>query len=386
MPKLIEQHDHHSMTDDSSNCPYWDVPETSLWRRAVSEVALSDVHPFTHSTPFIAPETRVASAGSCFAQHISRHLRLWDHNYVVAEQGPAWLSDESKAKLSYGTFSARYGNIYTARQLLQLVQRAFDEHAPQLEAWQLRHGRFADPFRPRIEPDGFVSVNECNRDQKKHLSAVRNLFETLDVLVFTLGLTEGWRDRRTGMMLPVCPGCGAGGKFNDEEHEFVNFTVDDVTDDLAQLVSRVKQINPDAQIILTVSPVPLAATFEDRHVLPASVYSKSVLRVAAEAAVYKHDNVHYFASYEMVTALQDPDAFHADGRQVNEPTVKRVMAAFAQQFCKDPAALKTKRSYENDTSSTRQSSNGTPPPADAEDVLCDEDALVDALIRHQETS
>jgi len=81
---------------------------------------------------------------------------------VVSEPGPSWLSPATRASLGYGTFSARYGNIYTARQLLQLVERAYGRFTPDEPVWRRDDGGYGDPFRPRVEPEGFASVAECS--------------------------------------------------------------------------------------------------------------------------------------------------------------------------------------------------------------------------------
>ena len=363
---------------EQRNCPYWDVPETSLWKPSVADLAPDRVAPFVEPVPLISTTSRVASAGSCFAQHISRHLRQWGYNYFVTEAGPPWLSQANKARHAYGAYSARFGNIYTARQLRQLAERSFGRFAPDVPVWPLPSDRVADPFRPRIEPEGFVSTSECLRDRDLHLAGVREMFEHLDVLIFTLGLTEGWRHRATGAMLPVCPGCGAGGTFDAREHEFVNFTVAEVVEDLECTLDLLSSANPEAQVIFTVSPVPLVATFEDRHVLPATVYSKSVLRVAAEEVTRNHANVHYFASYEMVSALREPDTFQADGRQVNEHVVARVMRVFARQFCTD---VNIQVSDEAQAAPTSEPDHDVDADLVAQEVLCDEDVLIEALAR-----
>ena len=54
-------------------------------------------------------------------------------------------------------------------------------------------------------------------------------------------------------------------------------------------------------MILTVSPVPLVATAAGKHVLVATTYSKSVLRVACEEVCQKAADVMYFPSYEIIT-------------------------------------------------------------------------------------
>ena len=42
----------------------------------------------------------------------------------------AIVPPDLQAPHGYGIYSARFGNIYTARQLLQLIQRAYGEFVP----------------------------------------------------------------------------------------------------------------------------------------------------------------------------------------------------------------------------------------------------------------
>jgi hypothetical protein len=79
---------------------------------------------------------------------------------------------------------------------------------------------------------------------------------------------------------------------------------------------------------VTVSPVPLAATAEDRHVLVATNYSKAVLRVAADMLA-RLDGVAYFPSYEIIMSPSSRDAhFDDDLRSVREAGVEHVMRLF----------------------------------------------------------
>lgn len=100
---------------------------------------------------------------------------------------------------------------------------------------------------------------------------------------------------------------------------------------LELFLAELSVVNPKAKVILTVSPVPLIATFEPRHVLQSTVYSKSVLRVAAEEIVRNHSNVEYFASYEIVTATGDSRAYFSDDlRTVTDEAVRHVIECFLQ--------------------------------------------------------
>jgi hypothetical protein len=165
-------------------------------------------------------------------------------------------------------------------------------------------------------------------DRAQHLARVRQAFETLDVMIFTLGLTELWLSRADGAAFPLCPGV-AGGTFDPDRHIFRNLRTGDVRDQIGQFVLRLRTVNPAARVILTVSPVPLVATASGHHVLAATTYSKSVLRAAAQEAAEDMDGVWYFPSYEIVTGPQARGRFFAeDLREVTEEGVARVMDIF----------------------------------------------------------
>jgi len=312
-----------------SENPYKSLPDKAFWRRSVAAPPTPEVDPVGVFDLRIDRETKVATAGSCFAQHIARYLKNSGYHYYVAETGHPILPGSVRARNNYGLFSARYGNIYTARQLWQLFQRAYGEFTPAEHVWQQSDDVFVDPFRPTTQPGGYISAEEMDADRRQHLAAVRTMFETLDVFVFTLGLTECWRSREDGAVFPLCPGV-EGGSFDPEQYEFYNQTVEDVTGDLERFRNALARVNPKASIVLTVSPVPLVATAEPgAHVLSATTYSKSVLRVAAEAINRKFPNVHYFPSYEIITGAFNRGAYYApDLRDVVEEGVSHVMRLF----------------------------------------------------------
>lgn len=319
------------MTTNTHPHPYKAMPDKAFWRRVVATPSPENVDPVGIFDLRILPETKVATAGSCFAQHIARHLRSSGFHYYIAEEGHPILPPEIRDAHHYGLFSARYGNIYTARQLSQLFRRAYGEFSPQEEAWIEADGSVLDPFRPTVQPRGFVSEVEMLADRAQHLSAVRRMFETLDVFVFTLGLTECWMSRVDGAVFPLCPGV-EGGQFDPDKYVFHNQDASEVVADMEYFVEGLKRINERAQIILTVSPVPLMATAEaSANVLSATTYSKSVLRVAAELLRRQHSHVHYFPSYEIVTGSFSRGRYFAkDLRNVTEEGVSHVMRLFLE--------------------------------------------------------
>jgi hypothetical protein len=315
------------------NHPYKNLPDYCFWNRALVNKNKEDVDPVVvDNIILINNTTKVATAGSCFAQHISRYLQNIGFNYYITEKMHPIIPIEISHLYNYGTYSARYGNIYTVRQLLQLYDSAFNSFRPNETYWKKSDTSYIDPFRPDIQPNGFSSINELVNNRVIHLSNVRKMFENLDVFVFTLGLTECWVSKTDGAVFPICPGVIAG-HFTNDKYEFKNFNVKEIVDDLNIFMRNLKSINANSKVILTVSPVPLIATASNSHVLTATTYSKSVLRVAAEEISRTFENVDYFPSYEIITGNYAKGTYYdSDLRSITSQGVDHVMNVFLKHY------------------------------------------------------
>jgi len=314
--------------------PYRDLPARQFWSRSIAGVPPFAVDPVSEPPFRLSKSERIATSGSCFAQHIARELLNSGFNYFVTEPGPESMSVAERKARNYGLFSARYGNVYTVRQLLQLFDRAMGTRSFELEPWK-RGDRWVDPFRPIAEPDGFETAESLAADTEEHLAAVRRMFLELDVFVFTLGLTEAWIERASGAVLPQAPGV-SGGSWDPSRYEFKNFRIGEVIADLEKFIVKLRAVNPKSRLIFTVSPVPLAATYENRHVLVSTVYSKSVLRTAAAEAEASHSGVMYFPSYELITLpVLGRNYYDSDLRSVTDVGVKHVMRTFFKHMTED---------------------------------------------------
>lgn len=344
--------------------PYSKLSEKHFWNKSVANIEPHRLDPVSSPRFNISANTKIATAGSCFAQHISRFLAETGCNYLVCEDGDG-LSGDERQRQNYGTFSARYGNIYTVAQLDQLYDASFGWRAPLDKAWERNDGRFVDPVRQQAVPDGFASIGELTEDRERHLAAVRQMFQEADVFIFTMGLTEAWRSRRDRTVYSAAPAVVAG-IYDPELHEFVNFTVSEVYSHLRNFLVKLRAMNPSIHVLLTVSPVPLKATYECRPVISSNCYSKSVLRIAAQMAIDEFEWVDYFPSYEIISGVQSGATyFEDDMRTVRRVGVAHAMRLFSRHYLSDFAKF-------------------VPPPVDLAGgefaVICDEEAL-DAVAR-----
>ncbi len=316
--------------------PYTGLPERQFWKHDPGISAPQDFDPVCNAPFTIAKTDKVVTAGSCFAQHLAKGLEEAGFDHFVTEPAHPMFSRPLAARFNYGAFSARYGNVYTVRQFLQLLHRAYGQFAPQAVFWPKdATGRVVDPFRPQIQPDGFASLDELLADRVQHFAAIRRAVEEADVLVFTLGLTEAWEDSRDGAIFPLAPGV-AGGVYEPDLVRFRNFDVFETQADLLAALTFLRARNPDLRLMLTVSPVPLNATFENRHVFVSTTYSKAVLRCAAEAASRELPLCAYFPSYEIITAPQIRGRYYGpDCREVLPVGVRHVMKTFFRHFTAD---------------------------------------------------
>jgi len=307
--------------------PYVDLPPSAFWRRAVSDVSPLEIADLYQPCFPITRQTVIATAGSCFAQHIGNRLKAAEFNFLDVEPPPPMLPEALWRDFSYGMYSGRYGNVYSIRQLLQMFQRAYGLFTPSETVWEIE-GRFYDPFRPTVEPGGFASAEEAGTMGGFHLSSLRRILKKAEVFVFTFGLTEGWIDAKDGAVYPTCPGTIIG-TFDSSRHRFHNFTFAEVMADAEAFIAFAREHNPDIKFLFTVSPVPLTATASGEHVLTASLYSKSVLRAVCGELYQKHDGVDYFPSYEMVASHPYRAMFfNPNLRSVSHRGVDHVMAAF----------------------------------------------------------
>jgi hypothetical protein len=305
--------------------PYSSLPNSAFWRTGAALADPLEIRGLWQPKADITKSTRIVTAGSCFAQHIGRAFRERGFAWLDAEAAPG-TADVQRA-FHYGTFSFRTGNIYTPQMLLQWVRWA-TATAPMPDLFWQQEGRFFDPFRPAVEPGGFASLHEARASRQATLNAIRTAIRRGQLFVFTLGLTECWRDAETGLEYAVCPGTIAG-RFDADRHRFHNMAYPEVMATLKKAITTIRRFNRDMRFLLTVSPVPLTATAGGQHVIMATTQSKSVLRAAAGEMTAQTDFVDYFPSYEIITSPVFGGRFYAPNRRSVEPAgVDHVMRCF----------------------------------------------------------
>jgi hypothetical protein len=273
----------------------------------------------------IEKHEKIATMGSCFAQHVSTLIQDLGLNYFVAD------SNLGSKQEGIGIFSARYGNVYTVRQAIQLLETLENDNISTFEIWK-KNQKFIDSFRPTAIPNGFSTISELQQDRQALRNAIAKVVSEMDVFVYTLGLTEGWMSQSTGQVYPLAPGVSAG-HYDSRLHASFNDDYNSLRSQMVQFFTLLRKRNSQCKVILTVSPVPLAATHSSMHVLSANQYSKSLLRVIAQEICAEFHDMYYFPSYEIIVGLSQPgNYFESNLREVSPRGVKHAMRIFSKHF------------------------------------------------------
>src|SRR5581483_1850990 len=157
--------------------------------------------------------------------------------------------------------------------------------------------------------------------------------ESAGAFVFTLGLAEVWTDDETGGVfwrgVPEHI-------FDEERHRFRLSSVEENERNVLETIRLVRTVNPDAPVILTLSPVPLEATFRSISCMTADSVSKSVLRVALDNVMQQGlPGVYYWPSFELVKwggPAFDWSVYQHDARHVHRYLVYCIVDAFVEAY------------------------------------------------------
>lgn len=158
-----------------------------------------------------------------------------------------------------------------------------------------------------------------------------------DLIVLTLGVAAAFFRRDTGeLAIPARGGVGLRGMM--KSCEFRTIPVSENVGNLLHIVDRIRSINRTAKIVMTVSPVPLTATFEYPSAVMADCVSKSTLRVAVDEIVRQTGNsIIYWPSFEIVRwfGAYYPGAYGAeDGTtiHVSEDLIDLIVGLFIERL------------------------------------------------------
>ncbi len=260
------------------------------------------LHGWLPDGPFINATTKVTAFGSCFAENISNHL------------GSIGF-DTSKQRAKDIYVSVMGEGMVNVHAIAQQFKWALDGWMPPSDLW---HGYNAEQY------DLSEEVRTVTRD----------VFLNTEVFILTFGLSEIWYDEMTGGVfwraVPLR-------YYDPTRHKFRVCSFGETKDNIGEIVKLIKKHVPHAKIIMTVSPIPLIATFRPVSCISANSASKAIIRAALDETMRELDedlrqDVFYFPAFEIINECF-PNRFLDDGRHLHPMIVPSVMRLFEATFC-----------------------------------------------------
>ena len=159
-----------------------------------------------------------------------------------------------------------------------------------------------------------------------------------DVFILTLGVAAAFFDRTTGAFVLPRPSA-LNSRALAEKYLFRMASVKENVDNVLYLIEFIRSIAPQIRIVVTVSPVPLMASFGYASAVQADCLSKCMMRLVAHEVVNGSgtSNILYWSSFEVFRwggsnssnyyAADDGAAWH-----VSEAKVAGTVRAFVDMF------------------------------------------------------
>lgn len=277
----------------------------------------------------VGREDEIFAIGSCFARGVEGALSR--RGVSVASLTSDFDDFPVRAR---GSRPMGFTNKYNPCSIANELAWAFESGGMPAEAIvQLDEQRWIDPHAtPIFEHTGREQTLARHRTLTELFQRARHC----RVITVTLGLIEAWYDHATGLYLNANPPSSpdAADRF---ELRVLGF---------GEVIAALERIHalldahclPGHQVVVTVSPVPLEATFTGQDVVVANTHSKALLRTAAAEWCAAHANLHYFPSFEIVTNSDRSLSWHKDGRHVSDELVGHIMDVFVATYAEPVGA------------------------------------------------
>jgi hypothetical protein len=310
----------------------------SYWKNSADRIKTGIFIPI-HKPKFTISNTdKIFTIGSCFARRIEI---AFEKNSITCTNLKYF---KEKAKDLYNkNLSVNYLNKYSTHSILNEFKWAVNrESLPYDIIFELNNGKNFDlQASPHLGKESLDFLNfQQNYERHKVLitDSISKAIES-DVIIITLGLVECWFDNSA----KIYTNAGLLQEMIYENNNRFSFHVSNFNENLQNLEELYeiihKNCKKNVKIIITTSPVPMAATFSGRDTSIANSYSKSVLRAVAEEWSNLHSNIDYFPSYEIAILSDKYFSYENDLIHINDKCAEVIVNFFLNNYTNNNVKL-----------------------------------------------
>ena len=237
--------------------------------------------------------SRIGLIGSCFVENMGQKLEYFKFKNWINPYGIMF----NPVAIEKALFDIYTSKVYTKKDLVFNNERWHSLH---------HHSEFSDKDAEKV-------VNKINQNIKL---TREQLIETTH-LIITLGTAWVYRHISKDVLVANCH------KIPQKEFSKGILSVKEITISLDKSIAFVKELNPEVEVILTLSPV--------RHLkegMIANSQSKAQLLTAIHQII-DGESIHYFPSYELtIDDLRDYRFFTKDMLHPNETAIEYIWKVF----------------------------------------------------------
>lgn len=246
----------------------------------------------------ISYNSNIFSIGSCFATNVGNKLEV------------------CKFKICNNPFGVIFNHASILNCLNPLLEHTANSECDIIErdglwhSWNL-HSSFSSATKDEL----------LHSIENVHLIAQKKLLQA-NVLLITLGTSWIYRLKTSGEVVANCH------KFPEDLFIRERVTTKQIVTDFSEFLHKIQTVNPELEIIFTVSPIRHWKDGAHENQL-----SKSILLLAVDELGRKFSNVHYFPSYEIVLdELRDYRFYTEDMIHPNKTAIDYIWKRFSETY------------------------------------------------------
>ncbi len=261
----------------------------------------------------------IYTIGSCFAREIEDCLHDLGYNVPTKR----YIAPEEVSLGGRPNFGL---NQFNPGCMGQTIVSALSDEKIQPCVYRTKQGELIDLL---LVGSPTVSANRIFQ-RHEEISKLYDGLKTAECLVLTLGLTECWYDTENNLWLNRAPPLDEQ-TLNSNRFQFRKLDYNECIQTLDTALSMLNDLG--IKVVITVSPVPLLATFTNEDCVVANELSKSTLRAVAGYFTNKYEYVDYFPAYEMVRHL-GISAYRDDNIHVRYELIKIITEFMINSYTK----------------------------------------------------
>jgi len=263
---------------------------------------------------FFSKRTKLLSIGSCFAVNFSRWIRL---------QGVTVLNPE-------------WGMHYNLPTIYREFQHASGKKIKNI-IWNIEGKRGAYYIDGNRHP---IHASTLEKLKETHLKIVKDshkALRTADVILITLGLSEVWEEK-VGDEWVTINRTPPEKIYNKERHKCRNLTVKESKEHLQNIIRLIRRYNKNADVVFSVSPIPLKTSFCDMNIKISNLRSKMTLLTALSEYMDEcKETIIYFPSFDIFMDSADRAKwFQLDERHFSAKGIEYFCKKFIEYFAIHP--------------------------------------------------